>query len=261
MSDAGIGDLAREAAVQMSPSDDGAPSFRRRQAYITAIASDWLSASIKFPESTTAIPGIRFMYPGMPPAVGDTVWIDQNGPDTVISSAVGLPMGVVEDLDGRLPVPSGWLICDGRSTSGYPLAAYMSTTPDLRDRFMVGSGLTYSAGQTGGEATHVLGSGEVPSHSHTIPSHNHTLTAVGDHSHSQVVVADTGGGTGVRADYAGDISNGGAFPQGVTGGAAGAHNHSTQSDGGGGSTNAVGSGVAHENRPPFYAVVRIIKAV
>lgn len=258
--DTGVSDLAREAAVQVAPVSDGdTPTFRRRQAYVTAIASDWKSASIKFPESSVPIDGVRFMYPSMPPAVGDTVWIDQNGPDNVISSAVGVPMGVIEDLDGRLPVPAGWLVCDGRSTAGYPINAYISNTPDLRDKFLVSSGSTYSVGQVGGEATHVLTVGELPAHQHTIPNHNHNLTGVGDHTHAQVVTAAVGG-PGVRSDFAGDNASS-AFPQGVNTGAAGAHNHSTQSDGGGGATSNTGGGAAMENRPPFYAVVRIIKAV
>lgn len=39
-------------------------------------------------------------------------------------------------------LPVGWALCDG--TSG---------TPDLRDRFVVGAGNTYAAGDTGGAAT------------------------------------------------------------------------------------------------------------
>ena len=47
--------------------------------------------------------------------------------------------------------PTGWAICDGSNG-----------TPDLRDRFIVGSGSTYSAGSTGGYADAII-----PSHSHT----------------------------------------------------------------------------------------------
>ena len=48
-------------------------------------------------------------------------------------------------------VPSGWAICNG-----------LNGTPDLRDRFVAGAGTTYTMGQTGGEATHILTTKELP---------------------------------------------------------------------------------------------------
>lgn len=256
MTTPGIQRLARDAAVEVGspPTVGDQPAFQRRQAYITAIASDWLSCSIKFPESTDPIPA-RFMHPSLAPRVGDTVWVDQNGPDTVVSSAVGVPMGVIEDMDGRVPIPAGWLICDGRSTAGYPLAAYMATTPDLRDRFLVGSGGAYAVGATGGAATHVLSESEMPSHNHQGFHHSHLGPS---HSHGQVVTAEVGGGSGSRSDYDSDFAGAAAFPQGVR----------TDTDGGGATsldgnayvTGSRGGGVAQENRPPYYAVVRVIKA-
>ena len=44
-------------------------------------------------------------------------------------------------------IPSGWYLCDG--TNG---------TPDLRDRFVVGSGNTYAVGNTGGFTSSVTSS-------------------------------------------------------------------------------------------------------
>ena len=62
-------------------------------------------------------------------------------------------------------IPSGWVICDGTSS-----------TPDLRDRFVVGAGTTYAVAATGGSANATL-----VSHTHTfagtaLGNHNHTLT-------------------------------------------------------------------------------------
>lgn len=59
-------------------------------------------------------------------------------------------------------IPTGWLICDGTNS-----------TPDLRDRFVVGAGTTYAVNATGGSANAV-----VPSHTHSItdPGHLHTQT-------------------------------------------------------------------------------------
>lgn len=62
-------------------------------------------------------------------------------------------------------IPSGWVLCDGGSS-----------TPDLRDRFVVGAGSTYAVGATGGNANAV-----VVSHTHSAssvvndPGHTHLI--------------------------------------------------------------------------------------
>jgi hypothetical protein len=68
-------------------------------------------------------------------------------------------------------IPTGYLLCDGTNS-----------TPDLRDRFIIGAGNTYSVNQTGGTADAI-----VVSHSHTAtststvtdPGHAHSLTNYG----------------------------------------------------------------------------------
>lgn len=57
-------------------------------------------------------------------------------------------------------IPSGWALCNGASG-----------TPDLRNRFIVGSGSTWSTGSTGGNNDAV-----VVAHTHTItdPGHHHS---------------------------------------------------------------------------------------
>jgi len=61
-------------------------------------------------------------------------------------------------------IPAGWLLCNGTSS-----------TPDLRDRFVVGAGSTYAVDATGGSANAV-----VVSHTHTAtvtdPGHTHPYT-------------------------------------------------------------------------------------
>ena len=53
-----------------------------------------------------------------------------------------IPTGVIVMWSGSIAsIPTGWLICDG--TNG---------TPDLRNRFIVGAGSTYSVAGTGGSA-------------------------------------------------------------------------------------------------------------
>lgn len=53
-------------------------------------------------------------------------------------------LGVITSFSGGLGlIPSGWQLCDG--TNG---------TPDLRDKFVVGSGSTYAVDETGGSVNH-----------------------------------------------------------------------------------------------------------
>lgn len=73
--------------------------------------------------------------------------------------------GIIMWYGAIVNIPTGWAICDG--TNG---------TPDLRNRFVVGAGSTYSVAATGGSANAI-----VVSHNHTLsdPSHAHTYYKVG----------------------------------------------------------------------------------
>ncbi|AXF42100.1 hypothetical protein STIP37_40 [Synechococcus T7-like phage S-TIP37] len=67
-------------------------------------------------------------------------------------------------------IPSGYVLCDGTNS-----------TPDLRNRFVVGAGNSYSVGDTGGSTSTTLGTSNLPSHSHSTPNHSHTISG---HTHS-----------------------------------------------------------------------------
>ena len=69
--------------------------------------------------------------------------------------------GIILWSGSAATIPTGWLLCNGSSS-----------TPDLRDRFVVGAGSTYAVNATGGSANAV-----VVSHTHTLtdPGHNHTI--------------------------------------------------------------------------------------
>jgi hypothetical protein len=80
------------------------------------------------------------------------------------STGTTIPTGMISLWYGSIgSVPSGWYLCDG--TNG---------TPDLRDRFVVGAGSTYSVAATGGSANAI-----VVSHTHTAtvtdPAHSHSV--------------------------------------------------------------------------------------
>ena len=84
-----------------------------------------------------------------------------------LTGIVGVPTGLIAIWSGATnAIPSGWLICDGTNS-----------TPDLRDKFIVGAGSTYSPGNTGGSTTtgsHTLTIAELAAHTHTYAGHSST---------------------------------------------------------------------------------------
>jgi microcystin-dependent protein len=165
----------------------------------------------------------------------------------------GIPAGVVVLWSGSVAsIPSGWALCNGASG-----------TPDLRDRFIVGAGSSYAVAATGGSNTIALSSAEMPSHTHSGTtdsggSHNHTgsTSNTGTHSHD-----GTRRGNARRPDQGAGFY----YTDGNTNtGDSGAHSHNLTIDSGGAhthtfTTSSAGSGAAHENRPPYYALAYIMK--
>jgi len=87
-----------------------------------------------------------------------------------IADALKVPRGVITMWSGALDaIPSGWVLCDGTQS-----------TPDLRDRFIVGAGGSYAKGATGGEAMHTLTIAEMPSHSHLVKAGQASLGSGGN---------------------------------------------------------------------------------
>jgi hypothetical protein len=85
--------------------------------------------------------------------------------DDVDTTSTALPSGIISLWYGSIAsIPSGWALCDG-SVAG------SITTPDLRDRFIVGAGTggSYAVGATGGSTTsgpHTLTAAQMPTHTH-----------------------------------------------------------------------------------------------
>lgn len=71
------------------------------------------------------------------------------------------------DIDTfNLIYPVGSIYMSVVSTN--PSTLFGGTWEQLKDRFLLGAGDTYTAGATGGEATHTLTVNEMPSHKHTL---------------------------------------------------------------------------------------------
>tara|TARA_R100000742_G_C4268764_1_gene87167 strand:+ start:495 stop:1097 length:603 start_codon:yes stop_codon:yes gene_type:complete len=131
----------------------------------------------------------------------------------------GIPTGVIVMWSGTVAnIPSGYVLCNGSNS-----------TPDLRDRFIVGAkqddsgtaktNVSGSLTQTGGAATHTLSEAEMPSHTH----------------HFQITTDSSG-------PYGSAYAAGNGSGQGwIAGGTKGSSN-------------------AHNNLPPYYALCFIMKS-
>jgi microcystin-dependent protein len=158
-----------------------------------------------------------------------------------------IPPGTITMFGGINP-PTGWLFCDGSSlivleyqslfnAIGYTYGGATTTfnIPDTRGRTSIGSG-TGSAltartlGNKGGEETHVLTEGEMPSHTH---SSNATGTTIG------LIIAN-GQNTASNVDSSTVEPNIYAPPQALT-------------------INSTGSGNAHNVMQPFIVFNYLIK--
>lgn len=177
-----------------------------------------------------------------------------------------LPSGIIAMWSGAADaIPSGWALCDGSNN-----------TPDLRNRFIVGAGSSYSVGNTGGSNSVTLTTAQMPSH-----THGHSLSAAsgGSHTHgnsfsismhdlkiktrgwgdgNSYMSVPLGGTAGSPSSDIGKtvanltVSGSGSLSGYIS--SAGSHSHSIS-----GSISSAGSGAAHENRPPYYALCFIMK--
>ena len=139
-----------------------------------------------------------------------------------------IPIGGIIMWSGN-NVPTNWILCDGSNN-----------TPDLRDRFIVGSGSSYSIGATGGSATVKLTTGEIPAHSHPVndPGHSHTYKV--EQQTSGCAEGNSERCTANQQTLSTQYQTG-ETPTGITIG------------------QNTGGGAAHENRPPYYALAFIMR--
>lgn len=77
-----------------------------------------------------------------------------------------IPKGVIALWYGSVgTIPAGWALCNGAGG-----------TPDLRDRFIIGAGLAFDPGDTGGTIDHTH-TGTTDGHTHSIGSSSYMYGA------------------------------------------------------------------------------------
>ena len=150
----------------------------------------------------------------------------------------GIPKnGIIMWSGDVTQIPFGWALCNGGNG-----------TPDLRDRFVIGSGNSYSQGSSGGSKTKDL------SHSHATQNHQLTIDEMPAHNHRQVVNSyDQDWAQKRYYNPGGSIDQLGEADSSVntrnSGGGVG-HNHGSTGSGG---------NATQDITPPYYALAFIMK--
>ena len=150
---------------------------------------------------------------------------------TTAVAAVFPSGGIIIWSGSSASIPTGWVLCNGSNS-----------TPDLRDKFVVGAGSTYAVNATGGSANAI------------VVSHTHTATStVTDPGHQHTVFSSSGAplrvNTGDDGRFTGDSGNNEIGPTATaTTGITVATTNSTE-----------GSSATNANLPPYYALCYIMK--
>lgn len=154
---------------------------------------------------------------------GNTLAIYDNINSILTSNNPFLTPGMIMIWSGIITaIPQGWALCDGQGGR-----------PDLRDKFVVGSGNIYNQGDTGGSPNSI------------VVAHTHNATVV-DPGHFHTTRANSGGDRG-------------AFAGGVAGAAANIRS-STNPTNVTVNINTTGQSGVNANLPPYYALAYIIKS-
>ena len=134
-----------------------------------------------------------------------------------------IPVGGIIMWSGTT-VPDGWALCNGQKSNGVQ-------TPNLCNRFIVGSGIEYNVGATGGAKEVTLTESQMPKHRHYYTGDDQ-LWSAHDGSYDIRLVGTVGG-----YDAKSETEGGARVYQ----------------------TSGTGGNQAHENRPPYYALAFIMR--
>lgn len=129
---------------------------------------------------------------------------------------VKAPVGTIVVWSGTVEdIPTGWALCDG--TNG---------TPDLRGRFVLGTGGTYNPGDTGGSEEVTMTVAQLPAHKFSYSyKANGTSNVLSSNGGSYNLMKQNTEGSSTSAKY----------------------------------TNYLGNSAPHPNMPPYYALAYIMK--
>ena len=149
-------------------------------------------------------------------------------------------------------IPTGFVLCDGNNS-----------TPDLRNRFVVGAGDSYSVNNTGGNSNVTLSTSQLPSHNHSVSvsgtTDNPSPALTGDVRRISEGFRASGTASGVftKVNDPNNPITGASSNSPVAGFTFdGTHTHTFSASGTSGNE-GVGSSI--ENRPPYYALCYIMK--
>jgi microcystin-dependent protein len=133
-------------------------------------------------------------------------------------------------------LPTGWVLCDGTNS-----------TPDLRDKFVINAGNTYTKGASGGTASINLTNTQLPAHRHytTTSSHSHAHSIRTEFGRSRGINYTAINGQYMQASNKNAFISNHPFKGRI-------HNHVHYAGNTGGNS-------SFSNIPPYYALAFIMK--
>lgn len=145
-------------------------------------------------------------------------------------------------LDSTYPV--GSIYMSANSTN--PETLFGGTWSQLQNRFLLGAGSIYTAGNTGGEASVTLTASQMPSHTHTFTGSSAT-TSSDSHTHTVPNTRGDNSGSGNKCESWASASASGRT---VTT-SSDSHSHTVTAKG---TNSSTGGGGSHNNMPPYLVV-------